>query len=210
MSPQPFWLKFISVLQFAMSAEAPSPRRPVLVPPKFQARQPHRVPPRAKKPVARPQVVAFLIRRGEGRTTDIPDEKKRTAAIPDEENRTAIPDEEQPPDEAKERRAAMILAQEKQIERMKLASQRLSRRRRRRRCTATLHLQLPSQRHCRQVPIPRPRRSVSSKICNTCLKPMQTLQPRFVSANHHGSSLQEQAAVARRIFFRLTTTICLR
>ena len=104
-----------------MSAEAPSPHRPFLVPPKFPARQPHRVPPRAGGPAARPKVVAFLIRSGEERTTDIPDEKKRTAAIPDEENRTAIPDEEQPPDEAKERRAAMILAQEKQIEQIKRA-----------------------------------------------------------------------------------------
>ena len=117
MSPQPFWLKFISVLQFAMSGEALPPHRPFLVPPKIPARQPRLVPPRVR-PAARPKVVAFLFRSGEKPTANIPDEERPTAAMPDE-GTAAIPDDEKRPDEAKERHAAMIRAQEEHIAQIK-------------------------------------------------------------------------------------------
>ena len=65
---------------------------------------------------------------------------------------------------------------------------------------ATLHLQLPSQRerHCRQVPIPRAGRSMSSETCDASLTPTRNFQPWFVFATHRGNAVQEQAVLARR------------
>ena len=108
-SPQPFWLKFTSVLQFAMSGEAPPPHRPFLVPAKFLAHRPRVVPPRV-----RPKVVPFRIRPAAPPLEEARTEEERIA---EETGAAVILDEEKRI--AKVTRAAVILAQEEKIAEIK-------------------------------------------------------------------------------------------
>ena len=108
-SPQPFWLKFTSVLQFAMSGEAPPPHRLFLVPAKFLAHRPRVVPPRV-----RPKVVPFRLRPAAPLLEEARTEEERIA---EETGAAVIIDEEKRIEE--ETRAAVILAQEKKIAEIK-------------------------------------------------------------------------------------------